>query len=243
MDDGNPIKNVLNRFLRSKPQKEGSSEEKVEEELPFDQEYWIIFREGFRENRIEMSTVDSDMDRQDLCIIWDGGLTLNITDGMSECDQYYLNSAGEWKQIGEYDVLSNYATEVIASNLDVYDSAGNLIVSKTDYSDVDIDELVAETAGNTGEDENSVGFSDEDLQGIAASLGVPEDVFILLKKTEYLRSYGVELFPVPYGGTSPVEGDLTVDRQELVDFIESNTVTFSDNTTNPTNPVLESEME
>lgn len=73
--------------------------------------------------------------------------------------------------------------------------------------------------------------------------GVPEDVFILLKKTEYLRSYGVELFPVPYGGTSPVEGDLTVDRQELVDFIESNTVTFSDNTTNPTNPVLESEME
>lgn len=151
-------------------------EEKVEEELPFDQEYWIIFREGFRENRIEMSTVDSDMDRQDLCIIWDGGLTLNITDGMSECDQYYLNSAGEWKQIGEYNVLSNYATEVIASNLDVYDSAGNLIVSKTDYSDVDIDELVAETAGNTGEDENSVGFSDEDLQGIAASLGVPEDV-------------------------------------------------------------------
>ena len=148
----------------------------MEEELPFDQEYWVIFREGFRENRIEMSTVDSDMDRQDLCIIWDGGLTLNITDGMSECDQYYLNSAGEWKQIGEYDVLSNYATEVIASNLDVYDSAGNLIVSKTDYSDVDIDELVAETAGNTGEDENSVGFSDEDLQGIAASLGVPEDV-------------------------------------------------------------------
>ena len=68
-------------------------------------------------------------------------------------------------------------------------------------------------------------------------------MFILLKKTEYLRSYGVELFPVPYGGTSPVEGDLTVDRQELVDFIESNTVTFSDNTTNPTNPVLESEME
>ena len=58
--------------------------------------------------------------------------------------------------------------------------------------------------------------------------GVPEDVFILLKKTEYLRSYGVELFPVPYGGTSPVEGDLTVDRQELVDYIESHTVTFSD---------------
>lgn len=32
MDDGNPIKNALNRFLRTKPQKEGS-EEKVEEEI------------------------------------------------------------------------------------------------------------------------------------------------------------------------------------------------------------------
>ena len=154
------------------------SDEQDEDEpaLPFDQEYWIIFREGFRNDRIEMSTVDSNMDREDLYIIWDGGLNLNITDGMSECDQYYLNSAGEWKQIGEYDVLSNYATEVIASNLDIYDASGNLIVSKTDYSDVDIDGLVAEAAGNTGEDENSVGFSDEDLQEIAAALGVPEDV-------------------------------------------------------------------
>ena len=41
---------------------------------------------------------------------------------------------------------------------------------------MDIDGLAAEAAGNTGEDENSVGFSDEDLQEIAASLGVPEDV-------------------------------------------------------------------
>lgn len=56
--------------------------------------------------------------------------------------------------------------------------------------------------------------------------GVPEDVFVLLKKAEYLSSYGVELFPVPYGGTSPIVGDLTVDREELVNFIESNTVTF-----------------
>lgn len=156
-------------------------EEQGQDDLPFDQQYWVIFREGFRENRIEMSTVDSDMDRQKLCIIWDGGLTLNITDGMSECDQYYLKRAGEWKQIGEYEVLSNYATEVIASNLDVYDSEQNLIVPKTDYSDVNIDELVAETEGNTGEDENSAGFSDEELQGIAASLGVPEGVHVEVK--------------------------------------------------------------
>lgn len=66
--------------------------------------------------------------------------------------------------------------------------------------------------------------------------GVPQDVYILLKKAEYLKSFGVELFPVPYGGTSPIEGDLTVDRDELVDFINANTVTFTDNTDTPTNP-------
>lgn len=66
--------------------------------------------------------------------------------------------------------------------------------------------------------------------------GVPQDVYILLKKAEYLKSFGVELFPVPYGGTSPVEGDLTVDREELVQFIESNTVTFTDSTDTPTDP-------
>ncbi|MEG2321927.1 MAG: RcpC/CpaB family pilus assembly protein [Bacilli bacterium] len=73
--------------------------------------------------------------------------------------------------------------------------------------------------------------------------GVPEDVYILLKKAEYLKSFGVELFPVPYGGTAKVEADLMVDRAELVSFIESNTVIFSDPTkpeipTDPETPVI-----
>lgn len=62
--------------------------------------------------------------------------------------------------------------------------------------------------------------------------GVPEDVYILLKKTEYLKSYGVEIFPVPYGGTAP-EGNLTVGREELVNYINSNTVTFFEETNTP----------
>lgn len=160
---------------------DSDEEEKVDETLPFEQQYWVIFREEYRNDRIEMSTVDSDMNREDMYIIWDSGLTLNIADGMNECDQYYLNSEGEWKQIGEYDVMSNYATEVIASNLNIYDASGNLILTGMDYSDVDIDELTALTVGNTGEDENSVGFSDEDLQDIAASLGVPEGVDVVVR--------------------------------------------------------------
>ncbi len=68
-------------------------------------------------------------------------------------------------------------------------------------------------------------FEDSSQTRTPATLlfGVPDDVYILLKSSEYLKSEGVELFPVPYGGTSPVEGDLIVDREELVAFIESHT--------------------
>ena len=59
--------------------------------------------------------------------------------------------------------------------------------------------------------------------------GVPEDIYVMLKKAEYLSSSGVEFFPVPYGGTSPIVGDLVVGRAELVSFINSHTVTFSEN--------------
>lgn len=54
--------------------------------------------------------------------------------------------------------------------------------------------------------------------------GVPERIHILLRKAVYLKSTGVELFPVPHGGTVPVEGDMQVDIAELQNYIESRTV-------------------
>lgn len=80
---------------------------------------------------------------------------------------------------------------------------------------------VKDSAGNNVFEDTSVSRTPSTLL-----FGVPEDVYILLKKAEYLKSYGVEIFPVPYGGSSPIIGDLTVGREELVDFINSNTVTF-----------------
>jgi len=65
--------------------------------------------------------------------------------------------------------------------------------------------------------------------------GVPEDIYILLKKAEYLKSLGVELFPAPRGGSVVTEDSITVDREELVSYIESKSVTFSDNTTDENN--------
>lgn len=54
--------------------------------------------------------------------------------------------------------------------------------------------------------------------------GVPERIHILLRKANYLKGKGVELFPVPHGGTVPVEGGMQVDIEELQNYIESRTV-------------------
>lgn len=54
--------------------------------------------------------------------------------------------------------------------------------------------------------------------------GVPERIHILLRKAAYLSSDGVELFPVPHGGTVAVEGSMQVDIEQLQDYVESRTV-------------------
>ena len=121
---------------------------------------------------------------------------------------------------------STYGNSIFPGNvIDIFmkatDENGQVMVGRL-LSNVDI-LAVKDSQGNHV-------FEDTSVNRTPATLlfGVPEDVYILLKKTEYLRSYGVELFPVPYGGTAPA-GDLNVDRQELVDFINSNTVVLSEN--------------
>ena len=95
------------------------------------QQYWIIFREGYRNNRVEMSTCDSIGDSANLWIKWDKNLTLQGASTSGKVNQYYLNSSNDWEQIGTYGIFSDYATEVIASNLDVYDSNNNIVLSKS----------------------------------------------------------------------------------------------------------------
>lgn len=56
--------------------------------------------------------------------------------------------------------------------------------------------------------------------------GVTEEIHILLRKTEYMRDYGVVLIPVPHGGKVITDTDTFVSTQYLVDFINANTVTI-----------------
>lgn len=128
------------------------------------------------------------------------------------------------------DTETTYGNSIFPKNvIDVYmkatDENGQIMVGRL-LAKVEVLAVKDSSGNNVFED------TSENRTPATLLFGVPEDVFVLLKKAEYLVSKGVELFPVPYGGTSPIVGDLTVDREELVDFIESNTVTFSDSNDN-----------
>ena len=103
----------------------------------FDQQYWVIFTEGYRGNRVEAATIDSVLPSNELYIVWDTKLELNNSSGSGKCDQYYLNKNDKWVKMGTYDRFSENATKILASNLDVYDKNGNHIIYKSEYKDID----------------------------------------------------------------------------------------------------------
>lgn len=95
------------------------------------QKCWVIFKEGFRNSRIELSTCDIISGVDNSWIEWRSELNLKGASAYGRYNQYYLNDSGQWEQIGTYHRFSNYATAVLASNLDVKDSYGRIIVSKS----------------------------------------------------------------------------------------------------------------
>lgn len=54
--------------------------------------------------------------------------------------------------------------------------------------------------------------------------GVPENINLLLRKASYMGALGVELFPVPHGGSVSTEGATEVSTQQLADYIEAHAV-------------------
>lgn len=128
-------------FCDKKSAKTTEVKAKIDEAVTNNQ-YWVIFREGFRNSRIEMSTVSSILSKKNLYIVWNGNMTLNNVNGMSRCSQYYLANDGSWQYMRQYGRLTDWATEVIASNIDIRDSSGKLILKAVDYSDVDIKKLL-----------------------------------------------------------------------------------------------------
>lgn len=127
---------------------------------------------------------------------------------------------------------STYGNSIFPGNvIDVYmkavDENGQVMVGRF-LQDVKV--LAVKDSNGNNVFENTA----ENRTPATLTFGVPENIYILLKKAEYLRSLGVELFPAPRGGTVATEGTISVDRAELVSYIESKSVTFSENTTDQT---------
>lgn len=132
------------------PQESTTSDDALEENTaqsdyfdstPFQQRYWVIFTEGYRNNRVEASTFDSTLPADQLSIIWNSALEINDSSGSDRCDQYYLDDNGEWVYTGNYHRLSDKAGNVLASNLNIVDRNGNVIISASPYSMIDWDEV------------------------------------------------------------------------------------------------------
>ncbi len=108
---------------------------------PFEEKYWIIFTEGSRNNRVEASAFDSTLSEDSLYIVWADNCHLDLNDysGSDTGSQFYLDDSDQWASIGTYSRFSNHGINIIASNLDVYDENGNLVMEKCSYEDVDWD--------------------------------------------------------------------------------------------------------
>lgn len=100
------------------------------------QKYWVIFREGFRDSRIEMTTCNVAGNNDNLWIEWNGGLYLKGGEAEDGYNQYCLNE-NTWEQIGTYHIFTDWATSVIASNLDIYNTDGELVLEKTNLYEVE----------------------------------------------------------------------------------------------------------
>lgn len=89
-------------------------------------DYWVVFREGYRNNQIEMSSFDVNGNFK---VTWNKNLVCSNQKG--KCNQYYFNN-GKFEKVREYPILTDYATEIIASNFDIYDKDGNIVFKKYD---------------------------------------------------------------------------------------------------------------
>lgn len=117
---------------------------------------------------------------------------------------------------------STYGNSIFPGNrIDIYmkavDDQGQVMVGKL-LENVEVLGVKDSSGKNVFEN------SEENRTPAYLIFGVSEEIHLLLRKAEYLYSYSVELFPVPYGSVAPTEGDTKVSTEYLRNFINSKTV-------------------
>ena len=111
---------------------------------PNSQKYWVVYRKTNQNNRLWLITTDGTVTLDKLIKKTDNWLyTDNVTLGAYA--QYKIEN-GQWANYGSWTggtSLSGSVGQLYASNLDIYDENGNLLLAKTDnYDDVDFDKII-----------------------------------------------------------------------------------------------------
>lgn len=86
-------------------------------------QYWVVFTEGYRNARVEVSSFDVSDGLPTL--VWDKSLTIMGATVDGKVSQFRLKDDGKWEKIGEYGIPPDWAMEVLESNCPVVDSSGN----------------------------------------------------------------------------------------------------------------------
>lgn len=164
-------------------------------------EHYIIYKEGNRDDRIELCEFDTTVAT---VINWNSDMSLVSSGEYSNDIKYYLDG-DEWIEFERgYERISNNASSVIESDIDVKDHTGKIRLYGQN------DDGTLKSLPNVRKDWNNI------TTGII-TYG-PE-----LRQSEYARSYGVHLYS---GGDLPelsllgtghyidIEGDIYPDKQK-----------------------------
>lgn len=99
-------------------------------------EHYIIYTEGYRRNRTEIAMFDTKGDDDSQYIVWSSGRKIELQNNSNYTNgsKWYLNQ-NEWIHFEDnYPRISDKSYKIIASDLDMYDTDGNLILKGLGYS-------------------------------------------------------------------------------------------------------------
>lgn len=94
-------------------------------------QYWVVFTEGFRGGRVEASSFN--VKEGEPTLVWDTNLTVSGATVDGNVSQFRLTDDGSWEKIGEYDIPTDWALDILATNVTVVDSSGQRIDVSSSY--------------------------------------------------------------------------------------------------------------
>lgn len=92
--------------------------------------YWIVFHEGYRDGRLEMTSFNAESGFK---VVWNKNLVCDRQTG--QCAQFAFDTnKSAFVKIGDYNIITDYAIDVVYSNVDIYDTNGNIVFKATHKS-------------------------------------------------------------------------------------------------------------